>query len=130
MNLEQLRAHLAAGRYSFGNEDELQLAIADRLGAGTDWSFTREHALSKADRIDFWMFTAGIGIEVKVRGGMSALIRQLHRYAQHPDVRGLLLVTSKPTLATLPSRLERYSESTGRAFSVPVESVVVRQGLR
>jgi hypothetical protein len=43
-----------------------------------------------------------IGIEVKTQGGLSPLLHQLHRYAQHEEIDELILVTSRIQLARLP----------------------------
>lgn len=48
-------------------------------------------------RIDFLERPAGLGIEVKVKGGISARViyRQLEGYADDPRIKELLLITSK-----------------------------------
>lgn len=81
-------------RFRFGTERELQDGIESVLTeAGI--VFTREYRLGK-DPIDF-MVDGGIGIECKIDGGPSAVIGQLVRYSQSPDVTSLLLVTSRHT---------------------------------
>jgi hypothetical protein len=46
-----------------------------------------------------------IGVELKVKGSVSEIIRQLHRYAKHQVVRELVLVTTRFTLTRLPRLL-------------------------
>ncbi|HWJ71895.1 MAG TPA: hypothetical protein VNX29_01900 [Kaistia sp.] len=52
----------------------------------------REVRLSNEDIIDF--VVDGVGVEVKIGGSAPAIYRQLRRYAEHEDIRALLLVTS------------------------------------
>lgn len=63
----------------------------------------REHRFDKASRIDFLI--GSIGVEVKTGGGISAVIRQLHRYAEFATVSELVLVTTRATLARTPREL-------------------------
>jgi hypothetical protein len=56
-----------------------------------------EHSLCKRDRIDFFIPVMGLGIECKLArsGGSSAhVIRQLERYAEHDEVREIMLLTT------------------------------------
>lgn len=99
--LESVLAPLRNWSPGFGNESELQLAIAERFTqAGV--AFEREVSLSRVDRIDF--LVGGIGIEVKTKGAENAIVRQLARYAQSPRVDALVLVTTRWTLS-LPADL-------------------------
>ena len=84
--------------YVARNEAELQDAIASALTM-QGHEFRREVELSKSDRIDF--MAGSVGVEVKVGGSRSALIRQLHRYAQHDEVESLLVVTTLHKLTAL-----------------------------
>lgn len=61
----------------------------------------REHWFSKADRVDFFVPTAGLAIEVKVKGSPAEVLLQLCRYAQHEDVLAILLVTARHRLAQM-----------------------------
>lgn len=85
--------------YVARNEADLQDAIASALTM-QGHEFRREVELSRSDRIDF--MAGAVGIEVKVGGSRSALIRQLHRYAQHDEVSALLVVTTLHKLTALP----------------------------
>lgn len=90
----------------FGTEAQLQADVATALnGTGC----LREHPLGTG-RIDFLL--DGIGIECKVDGSPSSVLRQLIRYADFEEVRGLLLVTSRAT--------HRFSEQElrGKPFRV------------
>lgn len=104
-----IRAH----RFDLSSEDALQQGLAQVL-SGSSFKHQREVALTKADRIDFMV--EGCGIEVKVDGGALAALRQLHRYAQHRDVKSLLLVTTRAShVGQLPTTMNEK----------PVQAVVL-----
>jgi hypothetical protein len=114
--LLQLTTALEGWRFNYDNEAELQEGIAQALDeAGV--RFRRERQLGR-DRIDFYIpFPStdttravlrhalpfrgpdpeerGIGVEVKAQGSVAAVQRQLHRYAQRPEVTELVLLTTK-----------------------------------
>jgi hypothetical protein len=105
--LDRLVQALASRRFRVQRELALQDAI-DAVLVEEGIAFEREHELSKRDRPDFWV--APIAVEVKVDGSFAEVLRQLHRYAQHESVEGILLVTSRAQhTAGLPETL------TGRA---------------
>lgn len=90
-----------SGRWA--DEEQLQEHL-DRVLAPI--GFHRE-VVAGADRFDFWWpAPAGVVVEVKVAGTPASVLRQLLRYAERRDVRGLVLATTKPTLgAAVPSLL-------------------------
>ena len=103
MDLVGITALLRKFRFAFTSESELQAGIAQALDrAGV--AYRREHRLAAADRIDF-MLAEGLGLEVKIDGATNALIRQVHRYAQHEEIRGLIVVVSRTRLAQLPEQI-------------------------
>lgn len=79
-------------RMTFRDEAELQGRIAQLLQAA-GVAFERERVLSPGDRVDF-LVLPGLGVEVKVGGPRTAIIRQLARYAAHDIIQGLVLVTA------------------------------------
>lgn len=90
--------------FSFEDEDQLQARIQGVL-ADAGLPARREIQLSGgAGRID--LLTGTIGIEVKVAGGASAVIRQLMRYAASPEISALILVTTKASHAHVPPILK------------------------
>jgi len=99
-----LTAALNAVAFRFQDEVELQDGIAIALGRA-DIPHRREVVLSPKDRIDF-MLNDGVGIEVKIDGSVSALTRQLIRYAKLPQISALLVVVSAIRLSNLPSQIE------------------------
>lgn len=95
-------------------EAAMQEAVEQRL---KDFlmPFEREVRMGPNNRIDF-MVEGGIGIEVKTRCPRRQIHRQLARYADHPDVTALILVTG--TFTGLPETLNEKSVflvSSGRA---------------
>lgn len=94
-HLHRVVSAVAANSYRFANEDDLQRGIARAL-ANAEIAFEREVVLRRSDRIDF--LCGPIGIEVKVDGSISALTRQLMRYAESDRVRAIVLVTSRSRL--------------------------------
>lgn len=99
MSAAAVASTLHAHRFLAVDEAELQAQIADvfsRCGI----AHTREVSLAPHGRIDF-MLGDGLGLEVKVEGSPSAVLRQLHGYAQSPSVVGLVLVTRRAQLAGL-----------------------------
>lgn len=84
---------ICQNRFNFDSELELQSGI-DLALQRNNIEFQREVRLGAGNRIDF-LVPPGIGIEVKIGGSTSALIRQLHRYALRPEILGLVVVASR-----------------------------------
>lgn len=81
-------------------QDDIQAALQRHLVP-----HVREHRFTAEDIVDFMLpgdGGGGLALEVKVDGGLSAVTRQLHRYAQHREVRAVVLVTTKLRHAHLP----------------------------
>lgn len=116
--VDVLHRHLAGYAFSFTNEKELQEGLADALRQAGHL-FMREVRLAPGDLADF-LVVPGVCIEVKIDGGLSALTRQIHRYAQREEVRAILVVSSRSAHARLPVELN----------GKPVRSLVLRGGLR
>ncbi len=81
-------------RMPVSTEALLQAAIAEVLTREAV-TFQRETVLSARDRPDF-LLPPGLAIEVKIKGPVSAVLRQLERYAEHDRVGAVLLVTTRP----------------------------------
>lgn len=88
---------LAAHRYVYGDEKELQRAIESVLNAQRI-AHIREKELGSGP-IDFLLTEFNIGLEIKVKGSPSEVVRQLIRYAESVEINGILLVTAKCSLA-------------------------------
>lgn len=77
-----------AGTNEYVVQDAIEKLLRDRA-----LDYRREHVLSVGDRIDF--LVGDVGVEVKIDGGKGAVLRQLFRYAVHPGIAGLVLVTTR-----------------------------------
>lgn len=93
---------IAAHRFRYADEDQLQDGLADALvAAGFD--VRREVRLNARDRID--LLVGRVGVEVKVAGAPSSVWRQLRRYAESPEVDALVLVTSRMRHTSFPDEV-------------------------
>lgn len=92
--MQTIERLLSGFRFRFATEEELQDGIAEAL---KDHQPQREARLNARDRIDFLLW--GVGIEVKIKGGISALTRQLLRYAEVDAIAALVVVTSQTQYA-------------------------------
>lgn len=102
MELKDLSKLLSRYRLAYQSEEDLQELI-ERILLKEGLPYFREVILSPQDRIDF---TIGkIGIEIKIKGTLTNLTRQLHRYTLHPNLDSILVVTDKNILSTLPDTL-------------------------
>lgn len=101
--MTELCRELGRRRYRYASEVELQDGIEIVL-RDLGVSFERERRLSSAHRIDF-LCESGVGIEVKLDGSLTDLVRQLHGYAQCPEVAQLVVVTSRLRLSRLPEEI-------------------------
>lgn len=84
-------------KFRFSSEKDLQDGL-EKLFLMKPFIYSREVDLGVESRIDFLLdedTSMPLGIEVKVDGSLSAVTRQLHRYAQSPKIGQLMLVTSK-----------------------------------
>lgn len=70
-------------------QDDIQ-AVFDRAGI----AHRREYRLLGAGIVDFMVGT--VAIEVKIDGAKRDIHRQCARYADHPEVEGLILATTVP----------------------------------
>src|SRR5580692_2789902 len=89
-------------RYNVGSECDFQRGVLDAL-TQSQIDCEPEYDLGPGfGRIDLFLPQPGIGIELKVKGSPSEILRQLHRYAQCPAILSLMLMTSRPRLNPLP----------------------------
>jgi hypothetical protein len=93
MNADGLCALLSAYRFTVASEADLQAAVEQALVL-EGVSYVREAALARGERIDF-LCAGGIGLELKIKGAPSEVLRQLQRYAASDAIRELVLATSR-----------------------------------
>jgi hypothetical protein len=102
LSLTRFAGLLKSYRYSVGTEDSFQRSLEEVL-VRHRIQFLREYKLgSEYGRIDFYLPNQRFGIELKVTGSPSEVLRQLHRYAQCPDISALILLTARARLAFAP----------------------------
>lgn len=82
------------------NEFALHDELARRLTAA-GIGFEREVRMGAKKRPDFRI--DDIAVELKIDGGVMAILRQLKRYADDPRLAGVVLVTTRPV--SIPSSL-------------------------
>lgn len=104
-----IAALLIGARYFWSTEYDLQDSVQTVLEQANH-TVLREHILGAAGRIDFYLPGPRIGIEVKVKGQLTPLLRQAARYARHPDVDGLVIA----------STVARHRAAPPTLFDVPV----------
>jgi hypothetical protein len=95
---ERIESH----RFVYRDESDLQSGIADVL-AGEGVSVEREVRLSETDRID--LLVGRVGVEVKTRGSLIAVVRQLLRYTHSDRLDAVVLATTVAQLGWVPSVL-------------------------
>lgn len=88
---ESLRNTLFPYRFRFSTEKDLQDGIESVLVSG-NISYQREVHLGSSDRPDFMV--GGVAVEVKIAGSLSALVRQIFRYAKYQQVESILVIGS------------------------------------
>ena len=101
--VNNLVGSLRKRRYHYQNEKELQAGV-EAVMIQDGFEFQREFQLGDAGTVDF--FVSGfLGVELKIKGSPSEVARQLLRYAARDEVKGLVLVTGRSALSTLPNEL-------------------------
>lgn len=88
-------------RLPVSNEADMQGAVEKALQR--EGVLHRREVVQGGDRIDFVVET--VGIELKVKGSVSTVTRQLFRYALWEDLTELLVVTSVGQHLGLPRQL-------------------------
>ena len=94
-----VRAALAGARFLTFDEAGLQRAVAhelDRHGL----AYQREKRFGSRDRVDF--FVDGVVLELKVKAPAKAILRQVLRYAEHGDVRAIVVAGTCHSVLRLP----------------------------
>jgi hypothetical protein len=101
--LTAITASFEGVRITPENEKEMGDAV-ERLLTRAGIHFGRECRLSGGkDRLDFAIL--GVAVELKMKGGLADLLRQIDRYLAHPDVRAVVVVSTLRRLSALPQML-------------------------
>ena len=90
---QSICAILAGYRFPITTEVQLQLAMHDALLAA-EIDTVRELELSKGNRIDLFVRSAGVGIECKIKGSKREIFRQVERYCGHELIEAMILATN------------------------------------
>ena len=109
MNVVDLAGALVSFRFRYNNEKELQVGVFSAL-TQLEVPFIPEHPLNPQDRIDFYIPVEKIGIECKTQdsrggAGLTAVTRQLWRYAKSDDISSLILITTRSKHRDLPTEI-------------------------
>lgn len=102
--VDEIAHAIRNSRFRFSTETRLCDGL-EILLRSLDVGVIREHRLDGESRLDFWVPSLGLCIEVKTKRSEALLLRQLEKYALHPSVRCILVVTSRMQLAALPLEL-------------------------
>jgi hypothetical protein len=86
-------------RFRYSDEKELQDGVY-RVLKNASIPINREATLDNNDRVDFLVDT--IGIEVKIEGGLTPLIRQAQRYLLSDKLSTLIIVTTRTKHVSMP----------------------------
>lgn len=115
MTIDQVLSAIKTIRIGIVSEEyEIHHAIANAL-TNTGIRFYHEYQLGPRCRIDF-LTEDGIGIEVKKGKPYSVAVeRQLKRYAQFEEVKGIILV------------IERYQDVPEEIMGKPCRSIGLRK---
>jgi hypothetical protein len=82
-------------------EREAQAAVAKIL-ADHAIPHVAEYDLGEHGRVDFYSPHLRLGLELKVKGSPSDVRRQLARYAAHPAIDALMLLTTRAHVGAMP----------------------------
>jgi hypothetical protein len=103
-NIPDIVHLLAQYHFAAASEAELHQAVAQALRESAV-PFEPEWPLSARDRIDFYCRESLLGIECKIDGSPSQVMRQLLRYAESGAIQALVLVTTRNKHRAIPQTL-------------------------
>lgn len=90
--IKEIKQAIEGVSYNLADEKEMQEAMYENL---KELGFVREYRLQKGQIIDFYRESDGIGIEVKVKGQVTAIFRQCKKYCKNEKISIFILVTAK-----------------------------------
>ncbi|MHB8370642.1 MAG: hypothetical protein ACYDBP_13320 [Leptospirales bacterium] len=91
-------------RFRYVTERDLQNGIETLFGK-FDIPYFREYSMGSADRPDF-LVDGGIALEVKIKGSLPELLRQISRYGLHREIREILVVGTPRWIPRVPAEIE------------------------
>lgn len=97
--LSMLERHI----FRFSEERELQDGIELAL-THAGFEFEREKVLGPQDRPDF-LVAGALAMEIKIKGTLSAALRQIDRYTKHEAVESVLLVGTPGWINRIPPEI-------------------------
>lgn len=103
--VEQIAKAIGRFRLPRSEEATYQLAVEDVLGRlAIEFEAQRDLGAGYG-RIDLFVPAIALGVELKVKGSLSEVTAQLHRYATCPLIERLMLVTGSVRLGQIPSSM-------------------------
>jgi hypothetical protein len=99
----QLAELLSGYRFRYDCEKDLQDGIA-RILTEVGVPFEREVTLGDAGRIDF-VVDGRVGVEVKIKGALTAMTIQVHKYTRQDAIEELLIATTRSQLRRVPDHM-------------------------
>lgn len=93
-------------RLPFGTEAAFSAAVRAVLETSAVTVLPEYRLSDGRSRIDFYLQTERIGVELKVKGSFADVTRQLTRYARCHEIDALVLVSGKARLGQLPATIE------------------------
>lgn len=115
--MRSIATHLQRFGYTFIDESQFQRGISTVLDEG-GFRHQREYVAGPTSRLDF-LVDPGIAIEAKIQGSLPTALLQVDRYAELPEVTGILLVTT--------SRWEGAAGGVAELRGKPFRIVTVRR---
>ncbi len=103
--IDQIATQLRGWSFvSVSVESPLQYEVSHVLTA-MGHEHRREYRLNSRSRIDFFLPEHRIGIEVKVAGKFGEVMRQIQRYNECEQIKGVILLTSRSRHTGIPEML-------------------------
>jgi hypothetical protein len=123
-DIDGIRVALQSRQMPIANESLLQAEIEKVLREQYGDDVKREHPFGKRDRVDFYIPSRKLVVEVKLArsgGNFTSIMRQVRRYAEHADVHAVLVITTSYYLECV---LPRWVDKTTQLFVINVGGAV------
>src|SRR5690554_4023327 len=90
-------------RLPMQNEKATQADLESHL-LNEGYDFLREYRLSEGNIVDFFFPETGTALEIKLKAPKRTIFRQLKRYCEHDEIKGLIVASG--TFMGLPQDVE------------------------